>query len=565
MMNILPYLPPPQEKNTYCSVDTEWFRMNKNLIHRPYLNNGKFACLTLCSEADPENVYLIESPELVPAVLDIIKDCIWVIQRAKFDLSHLRRLATITPRKRLWDTEIIEQIMFGGYYEAFSLKALARRYLSINLSKEAREKFEDADELTNELREYACLDPYYTLRVCQEQRKIISKNDMQIWHEIERPALFAYMDFKGFRIDVDKWEQLAKENKIRGDEVAAQLKFNPKAAGQTLEALRKAGWSRLKNTVEKTITKELVRHPEKPAAQLARTVLEARKYYKRSSTYGLNFVKNYVEDEEDYKVVFGNYNPIGTETGGSSCTDPNLQNVPVRDTKDFRKCFIARPKHKLIVLDWSQQEPCIAAYLSQDPLLLKATQGNDIYIETAKIRFGEDITKNDPRRKQMKAVFLGLDYGLSEFGLAEKEGILVEDAIAIIDQFFKTFKVLKRWMDKQKKEKNCVRTVCGRKVYLNPYNSQCERNALNAPIQGTARGDMKKKALGRIHSQWNFDVPYCVVADIHDEIVLDAPEENAEEIAEWCADIMVKTAEEICPDIKFKVGKSIGVSWADKE
>src|SRR3990167_6627560 len=461
--------------NTYIAIDSEWFGLNQNQMHRPI--SGRFGCMTLCYE--PENVYFIDDPKLVPDALKAVDNCIWVMHNAKFDTIHLRRLADILPRKKLWCTLLMERILWGGYFEFFALEHLVRRYLSIELDKSPQSAFTEDAEWTDELIQYSALDAHYTLLICQEQRKYVTKSDMRIWHEVDRPALFAYLDFQGFRIDVQKWKALAIRNKQRADEIDAELGFNPRSYKVVKDKLRKTGFRGLPSTGEKVLAQYILKKPDTDAAKLAKLCLESRKFSKYASTYGVGMIDKFLEKEDkNVYVLMSNYHPVGAETGRSASSDPNMKNIPVRDTNEFRECFIARPGNKVVILDVSQQEPRISAYLSQDKQLIKATQEDDVYIGTAKIRYKDkSIQKDDPRRKKMKAIFLGLSYGLSVYGLAEKEEISLDEAEEMIEEFFRTFQTMDKWMKKQGKEKTSVKTVLGRKVWLNPYGGQSERNA----------------------------------------------------------------------------------------
>jgi DNA polymerase-1 len=588
-MNIIrEQLPPKPRENEWVSIDTEMFRMNKNLMHRP--TTGKFACMTVCLERDLDTVYITENERNVEDYLSVVDSGVWVMQNARFDIVQLRRYANIPPRKALWDTMLIEQIMYSGYYNAFSLADLARRYLRIQLDKSAREQFEDADEMNDELREYACTDTPVTLRVALEQKKIISKNDFNIWKNIECPFLFALADFAGFRIDYDGWKSMSLANKLKAMSAKESLPIapdtsknkkskdgsptmlNPDAPKQLQDYLSKHGFKGIPNAQADTLRKFVDKFPNTEAATIARKVLDYKEVAKNSSTYGMNWIETYAEKiDENIYVVYGNYHQIGAETGRTSCSDPNIQNVPNND--EYRSKFIARPGHKLIIADFSQQEPGISTYLSQDKNLLKANKnGDDIYIEIAKIFFKDNITKKDPRRKTIKALYLGLSYGLSAYGLAKREGISVEDAEELITQFFRTFSGLASWAKRQKKEKALVRTVIGRKVWLNPYSSQRERNALNAPHQGTG-SDMMKLTINEVHKNWKHkmeeievpELPFSMVGEVHDEMILDVPEELAKPIAKWVASTGVAVAEKMCPGVRFKIGVEIGDSWSAKE
>jgi len=559
-MKIIKAIPPKIKPKQPVAIDTEWFGIEQNKIHRP---GGKFACLTVCFE--PGIVYLIQDPNDVAPTLQQINDGLWIIHNAKFDITHLRAIVDIPPRALIVDTMLMEQILFSGYYNFFGLEHLARRYLHIELDKSTQEEFITATTMSPEMLEYSARDADVLLRIWFEQRKIIKKSDLNVWKKADRPALWAILDFMGFRLDVDAWRNLAENNKQRQLEIDAELPINPRSHTQVKKYLRKNGFKRLPDTGEKRLKKYIRKYPDTPAAEIAKKILASRTYGKRASTYGMNFIEKFLEKEDDgIYVIHADYRIIGAETGRISCRRPNMQNIPARDTKEFRKCLIARPGNKLIIADYSQQEVGIGAYISGDEKLIEAfNSGKDVYIQTAKIVFGKEIIKSDPLRKGMKAIMLGIVYGLTPYGLAENEDMSIDDAERSIHKILKTFSGLDRWQIEQRKTKTYTKTVLGRKSWLNPYSNQCERNALNNPVQGTGV-DMLKAAMGKIHQEWSFDYPYAQVATIHDELVFDVPAEITNDAANLIKSSMESVANELCPGMKFRVGVDIGNTWAEK-
>jgi DNA polymerase-1 len=161
----------------------------------------------------------------------------------------------------------------------------------------------------------------------------------------------------------------------------------------------------------------------------------------------------------------------------------------------------------------------------------------------------------------MKSVMLGIDYGMSVPGLATKAGITLDEAEETMITFRRKFSTLSDYMDNVMQKKKYVTTASGRKAWLNPYSGQCERNALNSPVQGTG-GDMLKRAISNMHKEWKFDYPFGIVEVTHDEIGLDVPEGIAQEVADFTERIMVETANEMCPSMKFRVDKHITDTWA---
>lgn len=563
-MNIIHNISP--KLDNWVALDLELVNTNIKVLHRP--QGGDFALLTVC---DGLNTWVIHNEVDVPSVIHNIQDCVWIFHNAKFDLTHLRRWADIPPRNKIWDTMLIDKILYSGYYDSFSLADLSRRYLGKFLDKSLQKEWSEVDtaNIPENYMEYAISDAVTTWQIAMEQKKHVKKQDFWIWSHIDLPAMWAVMDFMGFRIDSEQWLALAERNKKRSAEIDASLPFNIRSYKIAREYLSKRGFRGLPNTQESTIEQWILKYPDTEAATLAKISLEGRKYAKRANTYGKAFVTNYIERDlvHQVDVVFGDYNILGAETGRLSCTSPNVQNIPSKDTKDFRRCFVARPGYKLVIADYSQQEIGIAAYISKDKNLLEIfNSGKDIYIEMAKIMHGKTITKDDPLRKRMKSVILGTNYGLSKYGLARKEKLTEDEAQEFLDKFAKAFPDLNQWMANQQKIKNFTTTILKRKTFLNPYSSQHERNALNNPIQGSA-ADMIKLALIELHKSKIWDeIPFPVVAVIHDEIVMDVPENEAKMTRDFVEHATIDAANKMCPDIKmnFRADVVIANDWSEK-
>lgn len=554
-------IPTGYADNTYVSIDTEFFGQQKNKLHRPH---GKFAILTVC--ATPDFVYYITEAEKISPTLKALDNCVWVMQNAKYDLTQLKPYTVIKPRTRLIDTMLIERILWNGYYDLFGLEHLVRRYLNEERPDKSywQEWWQSHDQLTDEAIQYSCQDASDQLRVWLEQKKLLTKTDMKIWREVDQPALWAVLDFQGFRIDPVAWQALAETNKEKVTEINENISINPRSPKQVLAELRRLGFTGLQSTQEKYLNKAIRKYPKATEAiALANEILSSRKFAKRVSTYGERFLDNMVEEENGLSLIYSDYQITGAETGRMSASG-GMHNIPIRDTKDFRKCFIARPGHKLVICDFDSQEPRITGYLTQDETLLKILRtGKKIYIVVAKELSGQIVEKGHPEYSKAKSTFLGMDYGMSEYGLADREGITKAEAIDYIDRFFSLFPGVEKWVNKQRQNKKVTYTVSGRKAWLNPYSGQCERNALNNPHQGTAV-DITKMSLGLIHRDWNFDCPFGCVGVYHDEIVADVPEEIAPQVRDFMVERMVKVAEKVCIGVPFKVDWSIVDDWSEK-
>ena len=230
--------------------------------------------------------------------------------------------------------------------------------------------------------------------------------------------------------------------------------------------------------------------------------------------------------------IHTSFNQTITTTGRLSSSNPNLQNIPVRDAmgKEVRKAFIACPGDLFFSADYSQIELRIMAHLSQDANLIDAfQQGHDIHTATAAKIFKKDIGEvtSDERRKAKTANF-GIIYGISAFGLAERMGVSRSEAKQLIDEYFATYPGVKEYMDRSiatARETGFTTTLWQRRCYLPDINSNnatvrgyAERNAINAPIQGTA-ADIIKIAMVRIHKRMLAEgVQSRMILQVHDEL-----------------------------------------------
>lgn len=563
-MNIIHnQLPPHLPDNTFVAMDTEWFGMIESRMHRPHAG-GQFACLTICYK--PGEVYLIDDIVLARDAVYSLDNCVWVMHNAKFDITHIRRFADVPPRTRLIDTMMMERILWNNYYDTFGLDDLARRYLHIHLDKSLQTSWETASEMSPQMMEYSVNDADATLRVWNEQRKHIDKTDMQIYRKIDLPTMWAVLDFRGFRLDVEGWKSLAEDNKLFAKKLEEDnLDFNPRSSQQVVKALSQRGFKGIESSGADVLQEYIDKYPDTEAAKQAEVILQCREYSTFASRYGVRWLKDYIELFPDMTSGFvADYIIIGAETGRMAARNPPLHQVPIRGTTVFRDKFIARPGCKLVISDFSAQEIFIMAYVTQDKVMMDlCNSGKDPYIMMAKMMYNKDIDKKDPLRKRMKSVVLGIDYGMSEYGLARKEGISKKEALAVIHLFRKTFPGVDRHLDKMEKEKRQVKTVSGRKIWLNPYSSQCYRNALNGPIQGTA-ADITKLAVAKVHHGWQWPCEFGIVNVIHDEIDLDVPEEYATQVKEFVETCMVEAANEVCPGMSFRADAIIGDKWSDK-
>lgn len=573
---IIKDLPPKLSKSDIVAIDLELAGLRESQLHRPA---GKFVSLA-CS-FDGETAYIIFDDREIPEFLERISDALWVFHNSTFDIGHLRRWAEVKERP-IRDTMLIEKIIWADYYDSFGLDDLVRRYLKCYMPKSVRKEFKDLEgEMTKEQIEYAALDVIGTWLVDKEQQNIIDPESRLVWEKIDLPTVWTSVGLSGFMLNTGKWKSLAemylekkdeiekrigkkygktiKKTKGRGKartEVDEFIPFNPASPAQVLSLLQSQGLD-IKSTGDEILS------PFRNESELVNDILDFRTFAKKASTYGNEYLK-FVEHDG---YIYSSLNVIGAATGRMSSSSPNLQQVPRGE--EYRSCFIAGEGRKLIIADYSTQEPRIFAKLSGDERLIDIFRsGEDLYCTVAQLAFGETITKKDKeRRNQVKSLVLGLMYGLSPYGFSVQNEVDLEVAQEDFDRFFNAFPQAATWVDRQQNVKQeYTKTILGRKCYLHPYNSQWKRNSLNNPIQGTA-ADMIKLAMREFRKSAGKYIDsrdVGIILPVHDEIVLWANESVAEEMRVELEKAMISVAEKIHSGIPAVVEAHIADSWAEK-
>src|SRR5690349_20794136 len=224
LLKIIKGLPPVAKKGDRIAIDSEFRGQIKAKLHRPH---GTFAYLG-CS-FDGETVYWIDDETQIQEFYNRIDLGVHIYHHAKYDVTQLRRFACIPDRRNLWDTMLIEQIQYSGYYTDFGLADLVRRYLDTYMPKEVRTEFSDdtVSEMTREQIEYASADVAYTWKVAQCQKEKISEHDLWFWRTIELPFLWTLLWMRGMMVDVNAWTSLYKRNYSDAIEVQKKYMENP--------------------------------------------------------------------------------------------------------------------------------------------------------------------------------------------------------------------------------------------------------------------------------------------------------------------------------------------------
>lgn len=399
--------------------------------------------------------------------------------------------------------------------------------------------------------EYAAEDADITLRLknCLEQE--LKKNGAEeLFYEIEMPLIpvLVNMETNGVRLDTESLKQssahFTTQMKAIEQEVfeLAGCDFNissPKQVGEVLFDKLKIVEKAKKTKTGQYVTSEEVLESLRHKHSVVEKILEYRGLKKLLSTY-IDALPQLINPKTG--KIHTSFNQTVTATGRLSSSNPNLQNIPIRDEngKEIRKAFIPDPGCSFFSADYSQIELRIMAHLSDDKNMIEAfCSGHDIHAATAAKIYKTDISEVTPdMRRKAKTANFGIIYGISVFGLAERLNIDRKEAKELIDGYFATYPEVEAYMKKSievAREQDYVETIFKRKRYLPDINSRnavvrgyAERNAINAPIQGSA-ADIIKVAMAHIYQRFcKENLKAKMILQVHDELNFSVPEEEKE-------------------------------------
>ena len=424
---------------------------------------------------------------------------------------------------------------------------------------------------------YAAEDAHVTYRLYEVLNTKLQKHPelINILHNIEMPVarVLTMMEENGIELNLDFLDQLSVEfsNTIQDlenqiTEIAGQP-FNvssPKQVGEILFDKLGLKGGKKTSTGQYSTSESVLEKIEHPITNL---ILEYRGLSKLKSTYTDGLLKQ--ANNETHRV-HTSYHQALTATGRLSSTDPNLQNIPVREDigRQIRKAFIAPKGRVLLAADYSQIELRLMAHFSQDDALVDAfNHGQDVHRRTAAEVLGialDDVTSN--QRRQAKAVNFGLLYGMSEFGLTRQLGFSREESRSYIGKYFQRYPGVLDYMERTRqvaREQGFVETILGRRLYTpdimasNKMVKQgAERAAINAPLQGSA-ADIIKMAMIAVEKILPKDQAKMLL-QVHDELVFEVDEAIADDLAVKLAEVM-QSVLKISVPLVVEVGK--GNNW----
>ncbi len=475
-------------------------------------------------------------------------------QNIKFDMLVLRKLG-IEIRGRKIDTMLLHYLLDAE--SRHGMDFLAERYL--NYSPIAIETLigSGAKKLTMDMvnvervAEYAAEDADVTLRLKHLLYKEVEKESMlELYHTIEEPMIevLAAMEWEGVTIDSDalahyavelreKLQQLEDEVRTMADEPTLNINSSRQLGEVLFAKLRIAAKPKMTKTKQFSTDEEYLQGFAHDFPIVSK-ILEYRGVKKLLSTY-VEALPELVNPATGR--IHTSYNQAVTATGRLSSTNPNLQNIPIRDAlgKPIRAAFTASDNaHTLVAADYSQIELRLMAHLSGDEALIEAFKhGEDIHAATAARLYHKSVEEvtSDERRSAKTANF-GIIYGISAFGLAQRLDIPNREAKTLIDNYFATYEGVKRYMDDvvaKATNDGYVETMFGRRRMLRDITSSnrtvrglAERNAINAPIQGSA-ADIMKLAMVEIYRRFEAEgIRSKMIMQVHDEVVIDTLNEE---------------------------------------
>jgi len=442
------------------------------------------------------------------------------------------------------------------------------------------------DEVSpQEALDYAAEDADMTLRLWQMLKpRLATEHKTRVYERLERPliAVLVDMEMAGIKVDAGRLATISQEFAGRLQTLETEIydlagtSFNigsPKQLGEILfEQMGLQGGKKSKTGAWSTGV-DVLDHLAAAGADIAQKVLDWRQLAKLKSTYADALVSAI---HPDTKRVHTSYSMVGASTGRLSSSDPNIQNIPIRthEGRRIRTAFVAQPGHKLISADYSQIELRLVAHIAKEDTMIKAfQQGVDIHAQTASEVFSVPLEEmTGETRRRAKAINFGIIYGISAFGLARQLSVPQGEARDYISAYFERFPGIKTYMDEVKlaaHEQGYVETLFGRRLYINGITSSnqaqrgfAERQAINAPIQGTA-ADIIKQAMVRMPAALTAKgLKTRMLLQVHDELIFECPEGETEAAIALVTQVMETAAKPTLDlSVPLVVEAAAGDSW----
>ncbi|MBW9278667.1 DNA polymerase I [Bacteroides fragilis] len=508
-------------------------------------------------------------------------------QNIKYDMLVLQNYG-IEVRGKLFDTMVAHYVLQPELRHNMDyLAEIYLHYQTIHIEELIGPKGKGQKNMRNLSPQgvylYACEDADVTLKLKNILEQELKKNDAEkLFYEIEMPLVpvLVNIESNGVRLDTEALKQSSEHFTTRLQSIEKEIytlaegEFNiasPKQVGEILFDKLKIVEKAKKTKTGQYVTSEEVLESLRNKHDIIGKILEYRGLKKLLSTY-IDALPQLINPQTGR--IHTSFNQTVTATGRLSSSNPNLQNIPIRDEdgKEIRKAFIPDDGCSFFSADYSQIELRIMAHLSKDKNMIDAfLSGYDIHAATAAKIYKVDIKEvtADMRRKAKTANF-GIIYGISVFGLAERMNVDRKEAKELIDGYFETYPQVKSYMDKSiqvAREHGYVETIFHRKRFLPDINSRnavvrgyAERNAINAPIQGSA-ADIIKVAMARIYERFKAEgLKAKMILQVHDELNFSVPAKEKEMVEQVVIEEMEKAYRMHVP---LKADCGWGTNWLE--
>ena len=477
---------------------------------------------------------LYENPEILK-----------VGQNIKYDYEVLMNYG-VEIQGKIFDTMIAHYLIQPELYHNMDyLAEVYLKYQTVHIEEligpKGKNQKSMRDLAPSEVYEYAAEDADITLRLKNVLEPKLKELDVEdLFWNVEMPLVpvLAHMEMNGVCIDTNTLKETSANLTQRLTEIEQHIyelageSFNiasPRQVGEILFGKMKIVEKPKKTKTGQYVTSEEVLQQLRSKSPIIDEILNYRGLKKLLSTY-VDALPKLINPRTGH--IHASFNQAITATGRLSSSDPNLQNIPVRDDdgKEIRRCFVPEPGCLFFSADYSQIELRIMAHLSEDANMVEAfREGSDIHAATAAKIWHENTNEvTDAQRKKAKTANFGIIYGITTFGLAQRMNIENKEAKQIIEDYFRTFPGVKAYMEKSKemaREKGYAETIFHRRRYLPDINSRnatvrgfAERNAINAPIQGS-EADIIKVAMVRIFNRFKAEnIKSKMIIQVHDEL-----------------------------------------------
>jgi DNA polymerase-1 len=559
------------------------------------------ACYIPVNHCEPEGLALEAAEDLAQIPLDVAiarlkplfedPSVLKVAQNAKYDLAVLARYGVeVAP---IDDTMLISFVLEAGLHKSHGMDELSKRLLghepisfkTVAGGGKTLKSFKHvglADATC-----YAAEDADVTLRLYEHLKPRLAHQGLStVYETLERPLskVLVDMELAGVKVDPERLRLLSNDFGVRMAELEAEAHrlagrpFNlgsPKQIGEVLFKEMGLASGRMTATGAMSTDASMLEDLAAQGHELPRVLLDWRQLSKLKGTY-TDALTAAISPKTGR--VHTSFSLAAATTGRLASSDPNLQNIPVRteEGRKIRRAFIAEPGHVLISADYSQIELRLLAHIGDIPQLKRAFRdGLDIHAMTASEMFGVPVEGMPSEvRRRAKAINFGIIYGISAFGLSNQLGIPQDEAGAYIKTYFERFPGIRAYMDRMKQEvrtQGYVTTIFGRRVNIPAVKSKSvaerafgDRAAINAPIQGAA-ADVIRRAMVRMPAALKAEgLQAKMLLQVHDELVFEAPEAEAEAVIRVATEVMEHAPEPaVALSVPLEVEARAAGNWDD--